>query len=124
MRLVQAAASSRGLTLMAGRGNEGDTLGKKLIYVYDSVQFPFHPAEVYHQFHDDMVDKYSREYHDLKRIELQDGRWVESLLISCSVMLSVAFAFQVLLSPHLKSCSGSSPLAAREILPEALVIVW
>jgi len=71
---LKAAASSRGLTLVAGKGNEGDTLGKKLIYVYDSVQFPFHPAEVYHQFHDDMVDKYSREYHDLKRIELQDGR--------------------------------------------------
>jgi len=39
-------------TLVAGNGNEGDTLGSKTIYVYDTLAFPFHQAELYHQFHD------------------------------------------------------------------------
>ena len=34
-----------------GKGDDADTLGKKLIWVMDSDKFPFRQAEVYHQFH-------------------------------------------------------------------------
>jgi hypothetical protein len=40
------------MSLIEGKGDEGDNLGKRSIYVYDSNKFPFHQAEVYHQFHD------------------------------------------------------------------------
>ena len=36
----------------AGNGDDGDTLGKRLVWVMDSDTFPFYPAEPYHQFHD------------------------------------------------------------------------
>ncbi|KAL3782481.1 hypothetical protein ACHAW5_009776 [Stephanodiscus triporus] len=43
---VLAAASDRGMTLTDGRGNDPDTLGKRLVYVMDSRVFPFYQAEV------------------------------------------------------------------------------
>lgn len=46
---VEVAGLERGFTLEAGKGNDPDTFGKKLIYVYDSNKFPFYQAEVYHQ---------------------------------------------------------------------------
>jgi hypothetical protein len=46
---VEAAGVEKGFKLEAGKGNEPDTFGKKLIYVYDSNKFPFFQAEVYHQ---------------------------------------------------------------------------
>lgn len=49
-REVQAAASAKGMKLEAGKGNDPDTLGKKLVYVYDTAKFPFYQAEIYHQF--------------------------------------------------------------------------
>lgn len=47
---VAAAAEAKGMTLEAGKGNDPDTLGRKLVYVYDTAKFPFYQAEVYHQF--------------------------------------------------------------------------
>jgi hypothetical protein len=43
---VEAAATDRGMTLVDGRGNDPDTLGKRLVYVMDSRKFPFYQAEV------------------------------------------------------------------------------
>ncbi|KAL7470749.1 hypothetical protein ACHAXS_011008 [Conticribra weissflogii] len=43
---VEAAGKVRGMTLVAGKGDEPDTLGKRLVYVYDSNKFPFYQAEV------------------------------------------------------------------------------
>lgn len=43
---VEAAGKARGMTLVAGKGDEPDTLGKRLVYVYDSNKFPFYQAEV------------------------------------------------------------------------------
>lgn len=48
---LQAAADAKGLRLMEGKGNDADTLGKKMVWVMDSDTFPFKPAEVYHQYH-------------------------------------------------------------------------
>lgn len=46
---VEEAGKAKGFKLEAGKGNDPDTFGKKLIYVYDSNKFPFYQAEVYHQ---------------------------------------------------------------------------
>ncbi len=43
---VEAAAKDRGMTLVDGKGNDPDTLGKRLVYVMDSNKFPFYQAEV------------------------------------------------------------------------------
>lgn len=41
--------------LAEGHGDDADTLGRSLIWVYDSNRFPFQQAEIYHQFHDDYM---------------------------------------------------------------------
>ena len=43
---VEAAGKARGMTLVEGKGNDPDTLGKRLVYVMDSNVFPFYQAEV------------------------------------------------------------------------------
>lgn len=43
---VAAAADARGLTLVDGKGNDPDSLGKKIVYVMDSTRFPFYQGEV------------------------------------------------------------------------------
>eukprot|EP00438_Fugacium_kawagutii_P012813 Skav211693 [mRNA] locus=scaffold216:631249:632452:- [translate_table: standard] len=53
--------------LVAGKGNDGDTLGSDTVLVYDTEQFPAHVAEKYHQFHDDMLDQYGSAYHALRK---------------------------------------------------------
>jgi len=53
--------------LVEGQGNEPDTLLKKTIYVMDSEKFPFHVAEMYHQFHNDFQSPpYGKEYNHLR----------------------------------------------------------
>lgn len=53
------------VTLVEGKGSDPDTLGKKIVYVYDTKDFPFHQAEVYHQFHDGFIrgQQYETAYH-------------------------------------------------------------
>ena len=46
---VEEAAKKYGFNLVAGKGNDPDTLGKQIVYVYDTKIFPFYQAEVYHQ---------------------------------------------------------------------------
>jgi len=56
-----------GWKLEEGKGNEPDTLLKKKVYVYDSNLFPFHVAEMYHQFHDDFQSPpYGSSYNGLR----------------------------------------------------------
>jgi hypothetical protein len=45
-RQVEIAASNHGMKLVDGKGNDPDTLGKRMVYVMDSNVFPFHQAEV------------------------------------------------------------------------------
>jgi len=58
-----AEGLQQGVNVVAGNGNDPDTPGT--VYVMDTRKFPFHQAELYHQFHDDMIDTYSGKYHDL-----------------------------------------------------------
>ena len=45
-QLVEEAANARGMKLVQGKGNDPDTLGKRIVYVMDSTKFPFYQAEV------------------------------------------------------------------------------
>jgi len=65
--LSQVRAKAGKTKLVAGRGDDGDTLGTGTVLVYDTAQFPAHVAEKYHQFHDDMLDKYGNQYHSLRQ---------------------------------------------------------
>ena len=51
--LIAEAAKDKGLTLklMEGKGDDPDTLGKKIVWVMDTEKFPFIQGEVYHQYH-------------------------------------------------------------------------
>ncbi|CAE6939997.1 PUB49 [Symbiodinium natans] len=82
LQTVNASQASRAardgwfFELKAGNGNDPDTLGKALVWVYDTAQYPFFQAELYHQFHDDFMPggNYPQEYNDLYHDLLADGR--------------------------------------------------
>jgi hypothetical protein len=77
--LVEEAATSRGLKLVEGKGNDPDTLGEKMVYVMDSNKFPFYQAEVYHQFHNDFQSPpYGKQYNSLSKLAFADGRIKET----------------------------------------------
>ncbi|CAE7236552.1 unnamed protein product [Symbiodinium sp. CCMP2592] len=69
---VEAANNGR-LQLVRGQGNDADTVGTKKVWIYDSNSFPFHQGEIYHQFHDDMLERYPQEYHKLKKVLVAQG---------------------------------------------------
>jgi hypothetical protein len=48
---IKMLANKNGYKLQPGKGSDPDTLGTQKIYVYDSQDFPFYQAEIYHQFH-------------------------------------------------------------------------
>jgi hypothetical protein len=52
---IQKEADKAGFILVAGKGNDPDTLGKQIIYVHDTAQFPFYRAEAYHQYPEDYL---------------------------------------------------------------------
>mmetsp|Transcript_25822 Transcript_25822/g.56625 ORF Transcript_25822/g.56625 Transcript_25822/m.56625 type:complete len:297 (+) Transcript_25822:69-959(+) len=62
--------------LRTGEGNDADTLGSPLVWVYDIASYPFHQAEVYHQFHDDFMagGQYPQSYNDYQGVLLGDCR--------------------------------------------------
>jgi hypothetical protein len=72
---IQSIATAAGFSLRPGAGNDPDTLGKQIVWVHDTAQFPFYPAEVYHQYHDDFQSPpYGRAYNRLADIAFQEGR--------------------------------------------------
>lgn len=72
---IAKAAEAAGFKLEQGKGNDPDTLGKQLVYVYDSNVFPFYQAEVYHQYHNDFQSPaYGKAYNNLADLALDDGR--------------------------------------------------
>eukprot|EP00450_Noctiluca_scintillans_P009591 CAMPEP_0194504060 /NCGR_PEP_ID=MMETSP0253-20130528/28735_1 /TAXON_ID=2966 /ORGANISM="Noctiluca scintillans" /LENGTH=218 /DNA_ID=CAMNT_0039346411 /DNA_START=40 /DNA_END=696 /DNA_ORIENTATION=- len=54
-------------SLVAGEGDNSDTLGMGKVFVYDTLLFPAHQAERYMQFHDDQIQKYGPAYNALKQ---------------------------------------------------------
>lgn len=72
---VESAATNAGFQLVLGKGNDPDTLGKQIVYVYDTKKFPFYPGEVYHQYHNDFQSAaYGKAYNNLANVALDDGR--------------------------------------------------
>jgi len=72
---VEKAAEAKGMRLEAGKGADPDTLGRKLVYVYDTKKFPFYQAELYHQFHNDFQSPaYGKKYNNLANQAFEDGR--------------------------------------------------
>jgi hypothetical protein len=77
--LIEEAATSRGLKLVEGKGNDPDTLRKKIVYAMDSNRFPFYQAEVYHQFHNDFQSPpYGKQYNSLAKLSFADGKIKET----------------------------------------------
>eukprot|EP00607_Mallomonas_marina_P002841 CAMPEP_0182427134 /NCGR_PEP_ID=MMETSP1167-20130531/14948_1 /TAXON_ID=2988 /ORGANISM="Mallomonas Sp, Strain CCMP3275" /LENGTH=271 /DNA_ID=CAMNT_0024609109 /DNA_START=126 /DNA_END=941 /DNA_ORIENTATION=+ len=73
---LERAASQKGLKLVPGKGDDVDTLGKKIVWVMDSDKFSFHPAELYHQFHDGFMpgESYPQSYNTLAKQAYDAGR--------------------------------------------------
>lgn len=72
---IEQAASNAGFKLQVGKGNDPDTLGKQLVYVYDTATFPFYQAEIYHQYHNDFQSPaYGATYNKLADLAFADGR--------------------------------------------------
>lgn len=75
---LEEEATKAGLKLMAGQGGDKDTSGKKMVWIYDSEQFPFKQGEIYHQFHDGFMpgEQYPQSYNSLAKEAFKDGRVV------------------------------------------------
>jgi hypothetical protein len=72
---IEKSAANAGFTLVEGKGNDGDTLGKQIVYVYDLTKFPFYQAEVYHQYHNDFQSPaYGKAYNELADVAYNDER--------------------------------------------------
>jgi hypothetical protein len=71
---MEGIASAAGFSLKAGKGDDPDTFGKALVYVYDTKDYPFYRAEVYHQFHNDFQSPpYGRAYNNIANEFLDAG---------------------------------------------------
>jgi peptide methionine sulfoxide reductase MsrA len=72
--VVEAAAAKSPMRLVAGRGDEPDTLESKSVLVYDSNRFPFYSAELYHQFHNDFIGPpYGKAYNAINDVQYKAG---------------------------------------------------
>jgi hypothetical protein len=75
---IQESLNNSGkiLKLVAGKGNDEDTLGKGIVYVMDSDTFPFHQAELYHQYHDGFMpgEQYPRSYNTIAKQMYDAGK--------------------------------------------------
>lgn len=65
-------ANQRGVKVLSGAGNDPDRVGT--VFVMDTFTFPFHQAEVYHQFHNDMIATYDSAYNSLRQKLVSSGR--------------------------------------------------
>eukprot|EP00420_Gonyaulax_spinifera_P021374 CAMPEP_0197900380 /NCGR_PEP_ID=MMETSP1439-20131203/48939_1 /TAXON_ID=66791 /ORGANISM="Gonyaulax spinifera, Strain CCMP409" /LENGTH=239 /DNA_ID=CAMNT_0043521261 /DNA_START=36 /DNA_END=753 /DNA_ORIENTATION=- len=63
----QLRAKAGNVTLVAGQGNDGDTLNLQRVFVYDTGAFPATVAEKCYQFHDDQTQAYGKAYNDLRK---------------------------------------------------------
>lgn len=72
---LEGIANASGFKLLPGKGSDPDTLRQQVIYVYDTAAYPFHQAEVYHQFHNDFQSPpYGKDYNKLADMAFDDGR--------------------------------------------------
>jgi len=72
---LENVAKSKGIALVDGKGNDKDTLNKKIVWVMDTEKFPFNQAELYHQFHDGFMinEFYPQSYNDIAKNAYKRG---------------------------------------------------
>lgn len=75
---IREEAAKYKLTLREGLGSDPDTLMRNAVFVMDTAKFPFYPGEIYHQFRDDMTEKYGKEYNSLRRKYAEEGKLSET----------------------------------------------
>lgn len=75
VQTLETKAKNVGIKLVEGKGNDPDTLDKKIVYIMDSTQFPFYQAEIYHQYHDGFMpgEQYAQKYNSLVSTGLKNG---------------------------------------------------
>lgn len=75
MSKLEKVAKEKGFTLVEGKGDDQDTLGKKMIWIMDTEKFPFNQAELYHQFHDGFMinEFYPQSYNDVAKSAYKRG---------------------------------------------------
>jgi len=88
----RAARDGFWFELKEGQGDDPDTLGQALVWVYDTERYPFYQAEVYHQFHDDFMPggNYPQSYNALQAELLADQRIVRTQCDANSAPMSAA----------------------------------
>lgn len=64
------------VTLEEGVGDDPDNFAKATVYVYDTETYPFHQAELYHQFHDGFMkdQEYPENYGQLRKVMEDSGK--------------------------------------------------
>lgn len=105
----RAARDGWWFELKAGQGDDPDTLGKALVWVYDTATYPFIQAEVYHQFHDDFLPggNYPQSYNAHVTTLLEDGRIVhtgcprDQAAYSHASAVILAFSFLAVTAMHI-----------------------
>lgn len=72
---LEVNAKAVGIKLVEGKGDDPDTLDKKVVYIMDSNKFPFKQAEIYHQYHDGFMpgEQYPQKYNSLVVNALKSG---------------------------------------------------
>eukprot|EP00746_Dinoflagellata_sp_MGD_P066702 gnl/MRDRNA2_/MRDRNA2_276017_c0_seq1.p1 gnl/MRDRNA2_/MRDRNA2_276017_c0~~gnl/MRDRNA2_/MRDRNA2_276017_c0_seq1.p1 ORF type:complete len:356 (+),score=49.24 gnl/MRDRNA2_/MRDRNA2_276017_c0_seq1:112-1179(+) len=115
--LIQAA-NVYGMPLVSGAGGPGDNEDDHIVYVYDSVEFPFFRGEDYHQFHtNDVLGRpVPRNYTgDLKDAQRKIGRLDDDIgctSVIAEVGLLIVFCFALLF--------GIGAMSLHEFLPQRL----
>jgi len=74
--ITKSQVQGQSFEFKEGQGDDADTLHTRTIWVYDSDRFPFHQAEIYHQFHDDYCcnGDYPASYEALRTLLTCDGK--------------------------------------------------
>mmetsp|Transcript_77105 Transcript_77105/g.156975 ORF Transcript_77105/g.156975 Transcript_77105/m.156975 type:complete len:352 (+) Transcript_77105:34-1089(+) len=130
------AANTHGMRLQ--RGAIGDSEGEFVVYVYDSVEYPFFRGEEYHQFHPNnviqrdlpasyLVTKKVQE--DLGRIDESDrgcfalefGGLVAVLAFVCAAIFSCGSMFLYsVLAPHTKAARCCARRGSHADVPSSM----
>jgi len=109
------AANTHGMPLVSGLGGPGDDCEDQfVVYIYDSIKFPFFRGETYHQFHkNDVVGRYvPQSYLSLSTVlsdagKLEDSDCIELpfselsfvIVLGFGLVTGVACAFPLALCP-------------------------
>jgi len=92
LAVIDSAQDERMALLQPGAGNDDDSLGTRRVYVYDSAAFPFHQAELYHQFHD-YQGQYRKQLLDGGRLRALDCPSELAALLQAPIMIVIYCIF-------------------------------